>query len=143
MVPSQIRFCCAMMGTPKYLYYYVYPLRGNQDPAPRLCYCFLTIPPLSLHSLPSLISSCWNLSLGTQGKSWRLNAAHFPGTRNGGHRKALCPGATEVPGRLQCQDRGCRLKLQLWHGCPWGEQVVRTCWALPVFVETREFSLHE
>ena len=27
-------------------------LRGNQDAAPRLHYCFLTAPPLSLHPFP-------------------------------------------------------------------------------------------
>ena len=32
----------------------------KQDPAPRLHYCFLTAPPLSLHPLPSLISTCLN-----------------------------------------------------------------------------------
>ena len=30
-------------------YCYVYPWRWNQDPAPRLHYCFLAVPPLSLH----------------------------------------------------------------------------------------------
>ena len=39
-------------------YCYVYSLRMNQDPAPRLHYCFLTAPPWSLHPLPSLISNC-------------------------------------------------------------------------------------
>ena len=42
-------------------YSYVYPLRRNQDPAPRLHYCSLTAPPLSLHPLPSLISNGLNL----------------------------------------------------------------------------------
>ena len=32
---------------------------------------------LVLHPLPSLISSCLNLLLGTQGRSWRLNEAYF------------------------------------------------------------------
>ena len=59
------------------LYYYVYSLRGAQVPAPRLYYCFLTVLPSSLHPLPSLISNCLNQSLGTQGRSWRLNKAHF------------------------------------------------------------------
>ena len=55
----------------------VYPLRGDRQPAPRLHYCFLTAPPLSLHPLPSLISNCLNLPVGTQGRSWRLNEAYF------------------------------------------------------------------
>ena len=71
------------------LYYYMYPLRGNQDPAPRLEYCSLTVSLLSLHLLPSLISNCLNLPLGTQGRPWRLNEAHFLRIRNGGHRKAF------------------------------------------------------
>ena len=45
----------------------MYPLRRNQDAAPRLYYCFRTAPPLSLHPLPSLISNCLNLPFGTQG----------------------------------------------------------------------------
>ena len=36
----------------------MYPLRGNQDAAPRLHCCFLAAPPLSLHPLPSLINNC-------------------------------------------------------------------------------------
>ena len=47
------------------------PLRGNQDPSPRLHHCFLT--PLSPHPLPSLISTCLNPPVGTLGRSWRLN----------------------------------------------------------------------
>ena len=49
-------------------------LEVNQDPVPRLHYCFLTAPPLSLHPFPSLISSCLNLPFGTQGRSWRLKS---------------------------------------------------------------------
>ena len=53
------------------------PLEANQDPAPRLYYCSLTVPPLSLHALPSLISICFNLLFGTQGRFRRLNVAYF------------------------------------------------------------------
>ena len=74
-------------------YYYVYPLRGNQDPVPRLNYRYLTVPPLSLHPLPSLISNCLNLPLGTQGRSCRLNETHLLRMRNGGNRKAFVPGS--------------------------------------------------
>ena len=52
-------------------------LEVNQDPAPRLYYCSLTVPPLSLHPLPSLISICFKLLFGTQGRLWRLNVAYF------------------------------------------------------------------
>ena len=34
---------------------FMYPLRRNQDPTPRLHYCFSAAPALSLHILPSLI----------------------------------------------------------------------------------------
>ena len=47
------------------------PLGGNQDPAPRVHYCFLTTPHLSLHPLLSLISNCLNLPFGTQGRGYR------------------------------------------------------------------------
>ena len=46
-------------------------LEGEPDPAPRLRYCFLTAPPLSLHPLPSLISNCLNLPFGIQGRGHR------------------------------------------------------------------------
>lgn len=48
----------------------MHPLRWNQGPDSRLYYCFLASPPLSLHSLPSLISL--NLPFGAQGRFWRL-----------------------------------------------------------------------
>ena len=76
------------------------PLRGAQDPAPRLCYCLLTLPPLSLHPLPSLISKCLNLSLGTQGRPYWLNEAHFLKAKSRGHRKAFVPGAPQGPAWL-------------------------------------------
>ena len=43
----------------------MFPLRGNQDPVPRLYYCFLTVPPSSLLLLPFLKSNCLNLAFGT------------------------------------------------------------------------------
>ena len=42
------------------------PLEEEQGPASRPPYCFLNVPPLSLHPLPSLIGSCFNLPIGTQ-----------------------------------------------------------------------------
>ena len=60
--------------------------------------CFLTPPPLFLHPLPSLISSCLNLPLGTQGRSRRLNEAYCLRIRNREHRKYLYPGAPQGPG---------------------------------------------
>ena len=56
-------------------YCHVYSFRRNQDFVPSLHYCFLTAPPLFLHSLPSLISNCLNLPFGAQGRSRRLNEA--------------------------------------------------------------------
>ena len=70
---------------------------GNQDTMPRFYCCNLTVPPLSLHPLPSLISNCLNLPLGTQGRSWRLNEAHFLEIRNGGHRKSFVPRDLQDP----------------------------------------------
>ena len=50
----------------------MYPMRGNQDLAPRLHSCFLAASPLSLHPLPSLTSSCSDLHSGTHRRLWRL-----------------------------------------------------------------------
>ena len=73
--------------------------RGYQDPTPRLYYCFLTaVPPSSLHPSSSTISSnCLYLPLGTQGRLWKLNEAHFLKTRNGGQRKAFVPKSPTGP----------------------------------------------
>ena len=56
---------------------YVYSLRRNQNPAPRLHYCFLTASPLFLHPLPSLMSRCLNQLFGIQGRSSWLNEPYF------------------------------------------------------------------
>ena len=65
-------------------YCYMYPLSQNQDHTPRLHYCFLTVPPLSLHPFPSLTSNSLNLPFGTQGKSWRLKPIYYKqGTQKG------------------------------------------------------------
>ena len=101
-------------------YCYVYCLRGNQDPAPRLHYCSLIVPPLSLHPLPSLINSCLNLPIGTQGRSWRLNEASFLSSRNGEHRKAFCaqePHRVLLSIRLTCvkaQKKRCCVQEAKW-----------------------------
>ena len=58
---------------------------------PRVHYGFSTVPPLSLHPLPSLISNFLNLAFGTQERSGRLDEAYFLQTRNRGHRKDLYP----------------------------------------------------
>ena len=70
----------------------MYPLSGNKDPVPKLYYCFLTVPPWFLHSFPSLISNSFNLPIGTQERSWRLNEAYFLQSRNEGHRKVFMTG---------------------------------------------------
>ena len=62
--------------------FYIYSLRKNQDPTPRLHCCFLIVPFLCLHPLPYLISSCLNLPSGTQGRSKSLNEAYFVQARN-------------------------------------------------------------
>ena len=91
---------------------------GNQDPAPRLYYCCLTVPPLSLYPLPFLISNCLNLPLGTQRRPWRLSEAHFLKTRNGGHRKAFVPRSPTEPGSVTISpsfDWSSHLSLGSWH----------------------------
>ena len=46
-------------------------LEGEPGPCPQGCSSLVS------HPLPSLISNCLNLPVGTQGRSWRLNEAHF------------------------------------------------------------------
>ena len=79
----------------------MYPLRYNQDPAPRLHCCFLAAPPLSLHPIPSQISNSLNLLFGTQGRSWRLKSIPYKqGT--GDTERLLSPGAPQSPVQFQC-----------------------------------------
>ena len=66
-------------------------LEAELDPAPRLYYCFLIAPPLSLHTLPFLISSCLNLPFGTQGRSWRLESIPFKKETKRKRAKASMP----------------------------------------------------
>ena len=66
----------------------VCPLRRSQYPAPRLHYCFLTVPPLLLHPLPSLIRNCLTLPFGAQGRSRRQKSL-FLQTKNRGHRRVF------------------------------------------------------
>ena len=47
---------------------------------------FLAAPPLFLHSLPSLISSCLNLPFEIQKRSWRLNETYFQQIRSGSQK---------------------------------------------------------
>ena len=72
---KQFRHCC------------VYPLMGKQD--------LVSLDCLSLVSttLPSLINNGLNLPTGTQeGHGGWIKVISY-NQRNGGHRKALCPGA--------------------------------------------------
>ena len=50
----------------------------------------MTVPPLSLYPLPSLISSHLNQPFGTQGRSWVLIGAYCLQSRNG-HKRAFVP----------------------------------------------------
>ena len=52
-----------------------------------LHYCFLTSPPLFLHSLSSRINNCLNLPFGTHARSRRLKEAYFLQTKNRGYGK--------------------------------------------------------
>ena len=76
-------------------YCYMYSLRRNQDPSPRLHCYFLTAPPLSLHPCASLSSNCLNLPFRTQGRLW--NEAYSLKTRNRGHGKAFMPRSPTGP----------------------------------------------
>ena len=80
-------------------------LEEESGPAPRLPHCFQTAPSWSLHSPPSLISNCSNLSFGAQGKSRKLNEAYFLQIRNGGHRKTFM-SRRALQGSAQFQGQG-------------------------------------
>ena len=55
----------------------------EEEPGPCLTeLCFLTAPPLLLHSLPYLNSDCLYLSFGTQERSRRLYEVYFLQTTN-------------------------------------------------------------
>jgi len=71
----------------------------NEDPAPRLHYCFLATPPLTLHPLPSWISNCSNLCFETQERSRRLDSV--PYKKWGYTQQLLYPGAPQGPAGLQ------------------------------------------
>ena len=76
-------------------------LEGKPGPSPKTVVLLLldyssfvfASPPFP----PSHISNCLNLPVGTQGRSWRLNEAHFLKTRDGGHRKAFVPRSPTGP----------------------------------------------
>ena len=104
----------------------------KQDLALRLLLtvCFSLVS----HHLPSLINNCLNLPIGTQGRSRRLNESCFPNQRNGGHRKALCPGDPQGPAsesqqkalglggllvlRLPCQRLSHYHRVRIYRLCP-------------------------
>ena len=70
----------------------MYPLRRNQDPDPRLHYCFLASPSLFQNPLPSLKSTSFNLHFGTQERSWRLEPVPYKqgmGNTKGFHAREL------------------------------------------------------
>ena len=77
----------------------MYPLRQNQDAAPRLHYCFLAPPPLSLRPLPSLISNCLNLPFATQGRPWRLESVPYK-QATVDTESLPCPGAPQGPAQF-------------------------------------------
>ena len=64
-----------------------------------LHYC-LTAPPLSLHPLPSLISSCLNLPFATQGRPWRLKPIPYK-QETGNTERLPCPRAPQNPAWFQ------------------------------------------
>ena len=72
------------------LYYYVYPFEREPGSSPKTVLLFLDCSSLVFASPPFLISNCLNLSLGTQGRSWRLNEACFLRTKKWGTQKGFC-----------------------------------------------------
>ena len=74
---------------------------GRTRPLPQGCtiVSWLPFPCFCISSLQ--ISNCLNLPFEIQGRPRRLNEAHFLKTRNGGHRKLLCPGTPQGPAWLQ------------------------------------------
>ena len=108
----QILYRLSHQGSPAVLekpqrYFYVYPLRQNQDPAPRLHYCFLAAPALSLLPLSSLLSSGLNLTFGIQGKSWRLEPVPYEQRMKTTER---LPGTPKGPAWLQKHCLHCRFQ---------------------------------
>ena len=77
---------------------HVYPSRRNQDPAPRLHYCFLNAPPCCLHLLPFLISNYLGPREGPE-------RSLFLQTRNGRHRKAFVPRSPTGSCSVSCAPR--------------------------------------
>jgi len=67
----------------------MYPLRGNQDPAPRLYCCVLMAPPWSLPPLPSLIGNPLNLPLGSSEKVLEAEGGPFPKNQKWGTQRGL------------------------------------------------------
>ena len=78
----------------------MYPLRGNQDPDPRLHYCFLIDPALSLHLLSSLIRS-WTCPLELREGLGGWMKPVFYSQEMGVTERILCPGAPRGPTRYQ------------------------------------------
>ena len=83
---GDLSFC---RRTQRYIVMYI--LRGGTRTLLHLHFCFLSAPPLFLHSLPSLISNCLNLSFRTQVRSRRpkpFSEKH----EMGGRERLLYPG---------------------------------------------------
>ena len=76
------------------------PLEREPGPCPKAVLFLLGCFSLVFAFLPSLISNCLNLPLGTQGRSRRLSEAHFLKTRNGDTKRLLCSGAPQGPAGL-------------------------------------------
>ena len=75
-------------------------LEVEPEPAPRLNSCFFTAPPLSLHSLSSLISKCLNLPFGTQGRSRKLKTIPYK-QETGDTERLPCLEAAQGPAPFQ------------------------------------------
>ena len=75
-------------------------LEVEPGPCPKAALLFLAAPPLSLHPLSSLISSCSNLPFGTQERLWRLESVPYK-QETGDMERLPCPGAPKGPAGFQ------------------------------------------
>ena len=91
-------FICLGFGSaeePKDIVMYIPPSKRNQDPAPRLHYCFFTAPPWSLHPILPWLATC-PLELRKGPGGWSL----FLKNKKWGVQKGLCPGVSQVPAQF-------------------------------------------
>ena len=87
-----------LQNSSKILLYTNMSLEWGPGSCPRAALLFLlTVSPLFLPPLPSLISICLNLPVGTQGKSWSWMKPISYNQKVVDTERLLCPGTPKVP----------------------------------------------